>query len=150
MKKFVWVLLICLLFTACDPSTDYKGMVAELTGLNITGSTIISQTDSHGGFLGDGELCVVFDCSKIADSVAQQTKSWRRCPLSENLQLVRPYTEKYGIPEISNGCYYFVNRQASKDKAHDDAALIGSASCNFSLFLYDEDTCKLYYYELDT
>ncbi len=162
MKRIIWILLLCLFLTACGYSETHASNVTALTGLDITGSTIISEKDSHGGFLGDGELIVVFDCSEIADSLAEQTKSWRRLPLSENLQLmmyggtrdggIYSYNkaEENGIPELSNGCYFFINRQVSEDEAHDDAALFDGASFNFSLFLYDEDACRLYYYELDT
>lgn len=162
MKKCAWVMLLCLLLTACTSSTSYKSTAAELTGLDLSGSTIVSEKDTHGGFLGDGELCVVFDCASIADSMAQQTKNWRRFPLSENLQMVIyggtkdggvymfDAAEEFEIPEISNGCYYFINRQASKADAQDDTFLFYNASFNFSLFLYDEDACRLYYYELDT
>ena len=54
------------------------------------------------------------------------------------------------LPQIQNGYYYFVDRQAESEMQHSDAQLMERASLNFSIALYDVDTDTLYYIEVDT
>ena len=164
MKKSVLLLVLCLilLLTACSSSATHPNTVMAMTGVDITGCTVISDRNSHGGFFGEGETTVVFDCSKIAESMEEQTKSWSPLPLSENLQRImygdttddgskaQGLAQKNDIPQIENGGYYFVNNQLSGAEAREDAFVLSGTSVNFTLILYDEDTCRLYYYDIDT
>ena len=54
------------------------------------------------------------------------------------------------LPQIQNGYYYFVDRQAESEMQHSDAQIMERASLNFSIALYDVDTDTLYYIEVDT
>ena len=54
------------------------------------------------------------------------------------------------MPQIQNGYYYFVDRQAEPKMQHSDAQIMERASLNFSIALYDMDTDTLYYIEVDT
>ena len=162
MKRYTLLIIaLALLFTGCGgDGTASTADVANLTGLDITGSIIISSQDSHGGLNGDGELTIVYDCTKIRESVeAQMAESWNVLPLTDNLQMAMYGSTKdevcysdepedgNNIPRIDSGYYYFINRQ---DDSQDDTFLFYSASFNFILFLYDADTARLYYYKLDT
>ncbi len=164
MKKvaFVIALGLILTLTACSNEISYHDYVKDLCGLDIFGSTVISSEDSHGGFLGDGALIVEFDCAEISDSVMQELSSWKTLPLSENLHLIMyggtkdgvGYThelaELYGIPEVHNGYYYFVDRHSDSADPASDSNLFSRSSWNFSLLIYDSDNAHLYLFEFDT
>lgn len=53
------------------------------------------------------------------------------------------------IPEIENGYYLLIDRQAEEGKAT-GADILYRASLNFTLGIYDSDADILYYFELDT
>ena len=137
--------------------------VQELSGLDITESVIVSEEDSHGGFLGDGVLTVKFDCTEISDSVLQQIQHWNALPLSKNIRLIMyggseyginfdgyNLAEEYGIPYVENGCYYFRDRHSESTDPTIDTNLLSRSSYNFSLLLYDLDKSILYLFEYDT
>ena len=58
--------------------------------------------------------------------------------------------DKYDIPDIENGYYYFLDRHSEATNVNNDEDLNERSSYNFSLGIYDSDTMMLYYYELDT
>ena len=58
--------------------------------------------------------------------------------------------EKYNIPEIKDGYYYFLDRHQESTDEKDSSKINERASYNFTLALYDNETKKIYYYELDT
>ncbi len=159
MKKIALLIVLCLIvsLSACSSNVSYQEQVNNICGLDITGST------SHGVFLGNGALTVEFDCTEISESVMQKMKDWEILPLSENLQLIMyggtrngvsydgyNLAERYGIPEISNGCYFFLDRHSEASNVNDVASLFDRGSFNFSLLLYDFDNAKLYFFEFDT
>jgi hypothetical protein len=164
MKKIALVIVLSLIIalTACGGEISYSEYVRDLCKLNVSGSTVISSDDSHGGFHGDGALTVVFDCTQISDSVARQVENWSALPLSENLQLIMyggtrdgvsygyNLGERYGIPEVENGFYFFCDRQSKTTNTDDDSALFKGSSYNFSLIIYDTDSAQLYLFEYDT
>ena len=58
--------------------------------------------------------------------------------------------ERYSIPKIENGYYYFLDRHNESNDKYDDTNLNNRASWNFTLAIMDIDTNIIYYYELDT
>ena len=164
MKKITFVIALCLILilTACNSEVSYPHYVQDLCDLDISGSMVVSSGDSHGGFHGDGALMVKFDCTQISDSVIQQLDSWNTLPLSENLQLImyggtkdgtvyaHELAERYGIPEVQNGYYYFVDRHSESTDSASDNNLFSRSSWNFSLVIYDSDNAHLYLFEFDT
>lgn len=164
MKRFSFFLVLCLLLalSACSSKASYQEYVQDFCDLDISGSTIISGYDTHGGFLGDGALMVKFDCTEISDSVLPQLENWNELPLTENLQLIMyggtrggveyayNLAEKYGLPEITSGCYFFLDRHSEATDPRNDQELFDRSSYNFSLVVYDYDTSILYLFEFDT
>ena len=165
MKKVAFVVTLSLVLTlsACSREIHYPDYVQDLCGLDISGSVVVSNEDSHGGFFGEGALIVEFDCLQILDAVTQQVKSWNALPLTGNLQLIMyggtregvsydgyNLAERYGIPEITNGYYFFCDRHSGTVKTDDDSSLFDRASYNFSLVIYDMDTARPYLFEFDT
>lgn len=164
MKKLALLIVLCLIasLSACSSNISYQEQVNHICGLDITGSTVVSSDDSHGGFLGDGALTVEFDCTEISGSVVGKMKDWETLPLSENLQLIMYGGTKdgvgygynlaglNGISEIANGCYFFLDRHSDASNIHDASSLFDRTSFNFSLLLYDFDNARLYFFEFDT
>ena len=123
--------------------------------LDLSGFRIERETDTHGGFLGDGEYLLVLDCSGKAEKILAQTGGWPALPLSDNL---REALYEWGPsdrcipPEIHSGVWFFYDRFADETAfdRHSDARLLSRPAQNYSLLMYDSDTGRLYYYELDT
>ena len=160
MKRFLCIILAGLLLlglAGCGAASKAQRKIQKRTGLDLdlSGCRVLSETDSHGGFLGDGEALLVLDCSGNEEKLLAQTGGWAAFPLSENIRTVLydwGIAEKYGIPAISDGRWYFWDRFAD-DVALDrrsDALLLTRPAENFSLLLYDTEHSVLYYYELDT
>lgn len=131
--------------------------VQKLSGLDISGSTIIAAEDTHGGFHGDGELIVKFDCTQIADFVAEQMVDWKTLPLTGNLQSLMyggehriGIADSMGIPELTNGYYFFWDRHSESTDPTSDSELNDRHSWNFTVLLYDAEHSQLYLIEFDT
>ena len=133
-------------------------------GINISSGSIITDTDSHGGFHGDGItfLEVVFEDDSCLNQI-KGNSSWKQLPVSYPVDAllygtqngsssIGPYVTEGGkklFPKAETGYYYFKDRhtgaggQGSKD-------VVNRHSFNFTVALYDEDTQTLYYCEFDT
>lgn len=115
--------------------------------------------DTHGGFLGDGDYFAKITCSNL--EVNQLSSNWKKLPLSEPLTKIKEliqctgngcqtFYERYGIPEINNGYYYFYDRHSDSKNQYDDQEINDRSSYNFNLVICDIDNNTIYYYELDT
>ena len=160
MKRMLCAMMcmILLMTAGCAAKTD------ELTALGIDRGdfTAVSETDTHGGFHGDGMGCLVLDCSGNRDKAMAVVSDWKELPLSENLSLIvyggerdgvsyaYNLAEQWGLPQIKNGWYRFIDRHSRSTDNGDDSQLLDRASMNFTLAVYDGDTDLLYVCELDT
>lgn len=165
MKKALAAIIVFLALTlsacALRPTSSWPSTLSNF-GFSEGDFTVISEADSHGGFHGDGDSCIVLDCSGDRDKALEIVSDWNALPLSENLQLIMyggengtayyafNLAEEAGIPLISNGYYRFCDRHSQSSNSADDSDLLSRASYNFSLAIYDTDTDTLYYYEFDT
>lgn len=119
----------------------------------------ISNHNTHSGN-GDGTTCIAFnfDDDTVLKKVMNHSE-WKAFPLDDTVQTlvygVSDETSKIGpflsdnagnplVPEIQNGYYLLINRQAEKDKAT-GADILHRSSFNFTLGLYDTDTSTLYF-----
>ena len=159
MKRILCLLLagalLCL--AGCGSLSKAERNIKKRTGvgLDLSGCRVVSEKDSHGGFLGDGEYLLVLDCSGSEDKLLAQTGDWSDLPLSDNIRTVLydwGVAENCGMPAVSEGRWYFYDRFAD-DAALDrrsDAKLLSRPAENFSLLLYDSGNSILYYFEMDT
>lgn len=82
--------------------------------------------------------------------------------MSENLSLMFYGGERDGMyydfnladeanmPKVEHGFYYFQDRHSKSTDSSSDVEIFDRGSYNFSLAVYDSDTDRLYYFELDT
>lgn len=130
--------------------------------LDVSGCNIVQKNDSHGGFHGDGEYFLKAECSEVSNDMINQIVGWRKMPLSENLHIFMYGGKKgsmtygfeaakdFGIPEIENGYYFFIDRFDNNKNLYNDENLLARPAFNFTVALYDLDYNILYYYEIDT
>lgn len=171
LKKIFCVIYAILLIgclAACSSGNETTD-ISKTLGIDLSGGTIVSSEDTHGGFHGDGNTCekISFDDDSgaaLADAMSNNS-DWRAFPLSDNLQAVvygrvdgdvqygSYITDDEGvsiIPQIEHGYYYFYDRHSESNNPKDDTELLSRGFLNFTITLYDTDNNKLYYYELDT
>ena len=160
MKRVLCILLagaMLLGLAGCGALSKAERQIKKKTGvdLDLSGCRVVSETDSHGGFLGDGEYLLVLDCSGSGEKLPAQIGGWPALPLSDNIRTALydwGVAERNGIPEIRSGKWYFYDRFADStafDRTS-DARLLTRPAENFSLLLYDSEQSTLYYYEMDT
>ncbi len=160
VKKALYILLaaMCLIgLASCASVSKAERRIRNgaHVDLDLTGCRIEKEHDTHGGFLGDGEYLLVLDCSGKEEKILAQTGGWSALPLSETL---RETLYEWGPadrnipPEISSGVWYFYDRFADETAfdRRSDARLLSRPAENYSLLMYDSDTGRLYYYEMDT
>ena len=155
-------LIICVIFitmpiTGCVFNNEIK-YIGKTLQINVDNCKIERQIDTHGGFLGDGDYFAKIVCTEETSEIAFR---WKKLPLSEDLQKVIDMKqcnnngcynvyERYNIPIIQHGYYYFIDRHSESIDKHSDEKINERPSYNFSLGIYDNDNKVLYYYELDT
>ena len=168
MKKqtaFCAAAALSLLLAACS-SQPPQAEVSQALGIDVSGGQVLSASDDHGGFHGDGTTFVELQFSD--DAVLEQIEEggdWEALPLDRTAQaLVYGVTEETGItvfqtgpylkdgdgnplvPEIREGYYRLIDRHAEAGESD----ILERSSFNFTLALYDTGADTLYFFELDT
>ena len=152
-KKIIFLLILVFLFSGCF-STEIK-YISKRLNINLDSCKIIESKDTHGGFLGDGKYFAKVSCTNV------DINNWKKLPLSEELQKIvdmkwcdgkgcHDIYEKYNIPKIMNGYYYFYDRNSESTNPKDDTDLNNRNSYNFTVAIYDSDNKIIYFYEVDT
>lgn len=166
MRRVSILLLFMLLLLSGCSKGDIQKDISENIEIDVNKGTVLTEADSHGGFHGDGITMtqISFDDGTVLDAI-ENNDHWNRVPLSKNITAlvygideetssIGPYlTDENGntiIPEIQNGYYYFYDRHSESKDPYSDEDVLGRASFNFTLALYDSDNNVLYYVEFDT
>ena len=173
MKKqaaFCMAAALSLLLTACGSQTPQEE-VSQALGIDVSSGQVISASDDHGGFHGDGTTFVQLQFSDgEALKQIEESGDWEAFPLDRTAQvLVYGVTEETGteetgitvfqtgpylndsdgnllVPEIREGYYRLIDRHAQAGESD----ILDRHSFNFTLALYDTETDTLYFCELDT
>lgn len=157
------ILFVCLL-TACG-SQEPQNIISNELGIDVSSGDEIFAFDDHGGFHGDGTTYTVlsFSDDKVLEQIKESTQ-WKEFPLDETVRTlvygISDGTSSDGpflidsegnafIPEIHEGYYILIDRQAEQGEAA-GVDILHRNSFNFTLGLYDVDTNNLYFCELDT
>lgn len=158
MKRiFLFLAAVMLTLTACSGMTGDS----DYFGFNKKDFTIEEESNSRGGFHGDGSYYLILDCSGNKEKALENLTDWKELPLPENLNLIMYGGEKDGMtygyylaeeakmPVVENGYYYFCDRHSESTDSSDASELFDRHSFNFSLAVYDSDTDMMYYFEFD-
>jgi len=164
-KIIASVLILVIIMMGCR-AENVLGEISKTIGVNATAGEIISESDSHGGFHGDGTTIieVKYKDADLAEQI-EAHEDWNMLPLTENLTalIYGVHTEESSVgpmvhdgnntpivPEVHNGYYYFFDRHSQSRNPKDDSGVIGRGSYNFTMAIYDVDNQTLYYIEFDT
>ncbi|HJC24306.1 MAG TPA: hypothetical protein H9761_11450 [Candidatus Eisenbergiella merdavium] len=153
---------------ACGKESVQSAISREL-GMDVSACEVLSASDSHGGFHGDGTGFYVLDCSdtEVPEQI-ERAPCWLPFPLDDTVRILvygiedergktGPYlTDQEGkalIPKIENGYYLLIDRQMEQGMASrvdTRVDILQRGSFNFTLGIYDADTNLLYFCEKDT
>ena len=164
--SLVMVLLLTMTGCSSEKMNSILSEISKTIGVDVSAGEVISESDSHGGFHGDGDMVVEiqFADTSFSDQI-EVNEEWNALPLTENLTAlvygIHTETSSIGpmihaddnvpvVPEIENGYYYFRDRHSQSTDPTDDSGVLGRASYNFTIAIYDTDSKILYYMELDT
>lgn len=167
MKKVCGkILAICLLAAALCGCRSYED-VSMILGADVDMAKVMMESDTHGGFHGDGIRYIEFTFAD--DSFLQKIQAdntWHALPVQEwEITALLYGTEQDGVsygaalcddegaplfPTVENGYYLFYDRHAESETPFSGTGVLERNSYNFTIALYDADTNMLYYAELDT
>lgn len=141
------------------------GYLTEVFGIDVRSAEVISNTDTHGGFHGDGERLLVLKFSdETAEKEISEASDWRPLPASEEIAAIiwgveyddgdthigiGPYNSGE-IPEIENGWYSFSDRSPQHSQSGYENDFFSNPPLNYTFAVYDSDEDILYYCEVDT
>lgn len=170
-KRWYIVLMISVLLFAlcgcCGKNTDSSlHDISKMIGVDISSGEVLSESDSHGGFHGDGTAVVEIQFTDTALSEQiEENEEWNPLPLTETLTAlvygIQTENSSVGpmihdgdgtplIPVVENGYYFFWDRHSESTDPKDDSGVLGRGSYNFTIAIFDADHQILYYLELDT
>ena len=160
--------LALIVMTGCgaEKENSISSEISKTIGVDVSVGEVISKSDSHGGFHGDGATVIEIQLNdtSISDQI-KDNEDWNTLPLTENLTAlvygVQTESSSVGpmihsgdgapvIPEVVNGYYYFLDRHSQSTNPKDDSEVLNRASYNFTIAIFDTDQQTLYYMELDT
>lgn len=172
MKRILGMLLALTLLTCMAAGCgeqDIRQELSDTLGIDLTDAVILEETDTLGGFHGDGTACIALELTSIQAEAIQAAVGtephWHALPLTETAEIILygisedgwtsgPYlhNDDYEplVPEVENGCWFFLDRHSQATDNVTDAGVLSRWSFNFSIALYDADSRILYYLELDT
>lgn len=165
----ILLMVIGLLFmTGCSvgkPSGVLRD-ISTTTGVDVSAGEVITAEDSHGGFHGDGTTVieVQYKGTALAEQI-EEHGDWNVLPLTENLTALvyGVHTEETSVgpmvhdgtgtpilSKVQNGYWFFYDRHSQSTNPKDDSGVLGRASYNFTIAIYDTVNQTLYYIEFDT
>ncbi len=164
------MIVVSMLFglSACqaEEENDSLSEISEVLDIDMDGGEIVTGSDSHGGFHGDGTAIfeIKFSTTDVQSRIEGNEK-WNNLPLTDNLTaliygletdegsfgpLLQGEDNESIIPEVANGYYIFIDRHSQSTNPQDDSEVVDRHSYNFTIAIFDTDTQTLYYMELDT
>lgn len=140
--------------------------LSETLGVPLKGGQILQYEDSHGGLLGDGIKRVVIQFSDLRTLEAiHEDEHWEKLPFTQNLEIIAHGKQMDGfyraplienedgtpfLPETEDGWFWFMDRYSESTDPWDDSEVLNRHSYNFTLAVYDVQTNRLYYAQMDT
>lgn len=148
-----------------NPLTDeamFFKTIEDKTNISFNTCELVSEENTHGGFLGDGITQKIYNCYHQDIEKKQLKKGLKPLPLSDNLmnEIMNNFPIEENIQpeniikEITNGYYFFIDNYAvnyeNNHNIYSDKNISNRSSKNYTLGIYDIDTKVFYYFEVDT
>ncbi len=150
LNRLLCILLaiaLALGLASCSSLSKQERRIRKGAGvdLDLSGCRVEQETDTHGGFLGDGEYSCVADCptDEIAEQIARN-EHWHPLPAPELLQKLDRFST------TGNGYYYFRDRHSDATDPYDPSEVMNRYSFNYTLAVYDSDRRQLHCWVVDT
>ena len=154
MKKVIIALFILILSGCSYPEIEIDRIA--MIEIDNNNCKIKSDLSTHSGFHGDGEYFAHIYCKDMNEK--QLSKNWKKLPLSEAIKELTNYKytydsdhktmyERYNLSSITEGYYFFLNRNNNK---YDYVSKNNRIPSNYTIAVYDLNNNIIYYYELDT
>lgn len=150
MLKRLLLILPMLLLTACTASPVKEA--SQALNLELPAGDVLTDIDTHGGFHGDGESCIVLaftpeNGEALAEELAGRT-DWQTLPLDDLsdsvmvsiLSLLENHGLDYTVP--AQGWYRYLDRSPAGHSRE--------FPLNCTIAIYDPQSCQLAYFKLDT
>lgn len=184
LHSCLYLLLALFLLSGCSAGTNTappsptpapakeetaSDIITRLTGLlsiDLEGSTVLEQFDTHSSLSGKGCIFVKLSFAQAEDGTLtleeklENSDLWSALPM--NPQLMQAFKQSqdnqklYGddsgvayLPTLKKGRYFFRNRGPAKEGVSEEDAFIQSAEKRFTVALYDPATKILFYYSVD-
>lgn len=143
-----------------DPIKD----ISKELGVDLSGGEIVTNSDTHGGFHGDGVSLIIlkFSDGELLDRI-KESGQWKPLPLDETTGIliygkedgysrIGPFVSgtdgKPLLPDIQDGFYFFRDRHPEARQG--EAGILERFSFNFTFAMYDAVDHTLYYCKFDT
>lgn len=140
--------VLCINGTACSVRSGDMATIANIAGtlgVGIHGGVVLENSDTHGGFLGDGLTTVKIQCTLETP----EGEYWHELPLTGGAAGIPPLLD-VDIPGGEKGYFYFRDRHSQASDPASYNSWSSRYSCNFTFALWDAEAGILYYYKLDT
>ena len=150
MLKRLLLILPLLLLASCAASPVKEA--SQVLNLNLPAGDVLADIDTHGGFHGDGESCLILaftpeNGETLAAELAGRT-DWQALPL-DNLpatvmESIIPLLEDDGLDYTvpAQGWYWYLDRSPAGHNRE--------FPLNCTIAVYDPQNSQLAYFELDT
>lgn len=148
--------------------TFFPSNPREDIGVDYSEGQLIEESDTHGGFLGDGVSYQIYQFPRDSrfEQLMSDSPHWKELPLDRSMTILawglEEGTSSYGpwinhdgsplIPHFERGYSYFYNRYDSPSNTdpYDDSHIFDFPSQNFTAAFYDSDTKYLYLVKYDS
>ena len=167
MKKRICGLLTAFFMASALSGCQSYEDVSLVLGADVENAEVILESDSHGGFHGDGERDIIFQFrDDTFEELIQMDQTWHPLPIQDDTVMALLYgLEKDGViygphlwagqeemrlPHIEKGYYLFYDRHAESVAPFDSKGVLERNSLNITVAVYNTETDRLYYAELDT
>ena len=155
MKKVIVILAVCFSFmlSACGNQANGQNNYINGLGVDLSGGTVISDSDTHGGFHGDGyRLQTIQYSDDSLEHAIVADGNWHKLPCTANLNtfIYQPYDVNLKIPKVEKGYYFLYDRHSESKDPYSDEDLLSRSSFNFTFAIYDSESKILYVCEYDT
>ena len=144
------LLLPVLLLASCTASPVKEA--SQVLNLDLPAGDVLTDIDTHGGFHGDGESCIVLaftpeNGEALAEELAGRS-DWQALPLDDLpatvMESIIPLLEDDGLDYTvpAQGWYWYQDRSPAGHNRE--------FPLNCTIAVYDPQNSQLAYFELDT